>query len=168
MRDVFVCIKAVGKGQLVELGQIGCDDLLPWRPAGQQFSAQLGKLEVGLAGGQVIGQAHNVLVIDFKADLRPPDHNGDVGPDPFECANYFRRLSDVPDVNPKLDQAGAGLQLAQVGHQVTQAKGRVNVLRVERAKDDIGHRCIGIYHGAKTVGNGNSRSSVVWPAGGTS
>jgi len=62
-----------------------------------------------------------------------------------------------PLVDIKLGQAGAGLQLAEIGQQVTQAERGVDVFRVQRGQNDVGHKDGRFYHGLLLVGKGNRR-----------
>jgi hypothetical protein len=87
-----------------------------------------------------------------------PDDGGLAGEEHFDDVQ-----GPVADV--EFDQAGAGLERAQVGHEISQAEGGVNILRVERAKDDIGRHGMEIYQQNLSRGKGNSRWTGI-PASG--
>ena len=57
-----------------------------------------------------------------------------------EMAHYRRSLLPVPLVDVELYNARAGAKRAEVGEQVSQAKRGMNVFRVKRGEDNIGHR----------------------------
>ena len=84
------------------------------------------------------------------------------GSHPFQVGNQLRRFRGVPDIDAdaddlrvvgkdalgdingalldvELQNLGARLQIAQIGHQVAETERAVRVLRVQRGQDDVGH-----------------------------
>ena len=103
----------------------------------------------------MIGELDDGLFFGFMADLRAAEDDFDVGPDTFDGGDDFGGRFNVPDVNAEADdfripreqdfgdiertlvdvefgEAGARLQFAKIGQQITQAERGVDVFRVER------------------------------------
>ena len=169
MRHVVLGVQVVRQSQPVQIRRFGGDDFLRRGVAGQQLGANPGEFQIRLTGDHVVGQPHDFLCLDLETDFRSAQDDGEVGPHPFQGGDDLRRLRNVPDVNTEaddfgasrqqhfhdierllldveLDQAGARFQIAQVGQQITQAKGGMNVFCVQCGQDDVGHKVGGIYH----------------------
>ena len=78
VRHVLVVVEIVGQRELRELGQLGGDDLAGGPFPREQLRADLGELQVRLAGDDVVGQLHDGLGLGFVADLRPAEDDRDV------------------------------------------------------------------------------------------
>ncbi len=121
----------------------------------QKCPAHLGEFQVRFAGDDMVGQLDDVLLLGLVTDFRAAEDDFDVGPDAFDGGDDFGGRLDVPDVNAEADdfgisreqdfrdveralvdvefgEAGARLQLAQIGQQIAQAERGVDIFRVER------------------------------------
>ena len=84
------------------------------------------------------------------------------GRKPFECGDQFGRGRDVPDINAEADdfrvlgqqrfrnfdrrlmdvefeQRGARPEFGEIGQQIAQAERGMDIFRVERCQDNVGH-----------------------------
>ena len=155
MRDVLLGVEIVGEFQFAELRHRRGHDLGRGLLAGEKLAADLGELQVRFTRDDVVRQRDDGLRLRLVADLGSTENDREVRAHAFDGGDDFGGLGDVPDVNaePKnlrpaceqgfsdvertlvdveLHDGRAWLQLAQIGHEVAQAKGGVNVLRVER------------------------------------
>ena len=179
MRDVLVVVEIVRQRELRELGS-GGRDYFGRRPfACEQPTADLGEHQVRFAGDDVIGQLRDGLSFGLMADLRPAHDERDVRSHSFESRDDFGRRRYIPDVNSQADDFGisrqngfgdidralvdielddgcAAAQRAKIGEQAAQAERGVDVFRVERGQDDIGH-CQRTYNG-----RGHSARPSIW------
>ncbi len=163
VRDVLVVVEIVRQRQVGEFGQRGGNDLRGGAFAGEQLTAEAGEGQVRLAGDDVVGQLRDGLGLGFVADLRPAEDDREVRAEAFEGGDKLGCGRDVPDVNAEaddlrvprqerfgdvdgslvdieFDNGGGVAQRAEVGEQVAQPEGGVDILRVERRQDDISHR----------------------------
>ena len=125
--------------------------------------ADLGKLQICLAGDHVVRQTNNGLGLSFVADLGTAENDREIRAEPPQCEKYFVRLGHVPDVNSETDnarlvrqqylhnvewalidvelnEAGPGSQLAEIRKQVTQSERSVDEFGVKGGKDYVRHR----------------------------
>ncbi len=117
------------------------------------MAADFGKLQVGFAGDDVIGELDDGLTVGFVADFRAAEDDDELGANAFEGGNEFGGGGDVPDVNAEaddlrrfgeegfgdfdgalvnveLEQFGARAEVAEIGEQVTQAESGVDIFCV--------------------------------------
>ena len=125
----------------------------------QQGPAEFGETDITPTRDDVIGEAHNVLLIGFMADFRPTQHDLDLRSLRFEQAHQGAGLRDVPDVhtqtddlrvlrqqfvgnflrltgNGELTQCRLRPQLPHVRQQIPQTQRRMDVFGIERTKKD--------------------------------
>jgi hypothetical protein len=133
----------------------------------------------------MVRERHNGLPVEFVADLRPAEDDHQLRPQPLEERHDLRGRSRIPNVNAQphdprpgvedrlddveralvdveLAQHGARLQFAEIGEQVAQAEGAVDVARVESGKDDVRH---GPHLTAKARAVSSGRGPVSGPRG---
>ena len=169
MSDVAGIVEIVRQGEPRDVGHFSRDNFFGRPFVSEQLAAERSKAEIGFAGDDVVRQIGDLLLIDFVANLRSADRDDDFGPETFQRGDHFCGFGDVPDVNAKaddlrvlrqqgfdhieralvdveLDHAGARTQITHIGQQVTQAKRRVNVFRVQGGQDDVHEPFIIIDH----------------------
>ena len=155
MRDVLIGVEIVGKRELAELRHGRGHDFGRGLFAGEKLAADFSKLQVRLTRDHVIRQCDDGLLLGLVADLGSAENDREVRAHALDGSDDFGGFGDVPDVNAEpqnlrlpreqclgdvewtlvdveLRDGRARFQLAEIGHEVAQAKGGVNVLRVER------------------------------------
>ena len=163
MGDVFVAIAVVRQAYAIEDRQKGLDHLAIGAMAVQNFTAQGGEGQIGLSRDDIVGQANDLLLVEFVTDLGTADHDGDLRLRAFEFGNQACRRVDVPDIDAdphdvrialenrfdggggrgvgdEFDELGPLGQFLHIGQQITQAECGMCVAGIERREDDIGHR----------------------------
>lgn len=160
--EVLVGVFVVGEVELVEGGQRGLEDAAGRVLALEEAAGQLGEGQVGFAADDVVGDLGDGLGFGFVTDLGSAQDDLELGSEAFEEADDLGGGRGVPDVDAEADDAGLVLedglddvhgssvevefeqdgvraQIPEVGHQIAQSEGRVDVFGVERGQDDVRH-----------------------------
>ncbi len=119
-------------------------------------------MEVGFALDDIVGDLADGLLFRFVADLGAAEDDCDIGPELFEEADDLETFPYVPDIDAESDNfrglledgfdrfEGAllevefedgcpGLEVAEVGEEVSQAERGVDVFCVQGCEDNIRH-----------------------------
>ncbi|GIX50325.1 MAG: hypothetical protein KatS3mg132_519 [Limisphaera sp.] len=167
--QVLVGVFLVGEGDLVKGGQ-GRGQDVRGALAVEQVTGEPWERQVGLATDDVVGPLRKGLLFGFVAHLGSAKDDLDGGPEGFKELHNLGGQGGVPDVDADADDAGpvfedglhnvhgpavqvelqqdgAVAQIPQVGLQIAQTEGRVNVLGVERGQDDVRHAAFKLAQG---------------------
>src|SRR5581483_10670418 len=162
MRDIALVVQRIRRGQSCEIGDIGGDDFCGRTITGEQNAANLGEFQVGFAGDDVVRLLRDLLPVGFVAHLGPAEDDDDLGAQAFEDGDDLRGGGGIPDVNAEANDArvfrekllddfdgslmnvefeegGAGPEFIEIGQEITQTEGGVNVFCVECGQDNVGH-----------------------------
>ena len=101
VRQIGIRILAVRQGNVRQRRLFPRYDLHQRPRPVQQGPAELREADIPPTRDDVVGQPHNLLLIGFMADLRPPQHDLDVRPLHFDQTHQGTGLRHVPDVHPK-------------------------------------------------------------------
>lgn len=155
--DVLVAVTGVRQLQLIERDDLALDDLCSGDAPCQQLRAELPETDLARPLDHIIGKPGHVGMIGKVTDFRPAQHDDRLRSDLFYQGDDLADLFHVPDVNAKTDDgrlmpqdllddieralvdgeffdAGARLQIAQIGVQITQSKRSMDVTGVERGE----------------------------------
>jgi len=162
MGEVVVVVKIVRELELGEVGDLGGDNFGGRFLTTEEGAAEIGEFEIGFARNDVIGQADDFLCFGFVTNFGSAEDDGETGADAFEGGDDFGSGCDVPNVDADADDlrvlgedgfddfewalleiefedGGQGAEWTEVGEQIAQAKGGVDVARVESGQDDLRH-----------------------------
>ena len=155
MRQVIRRIKFIGQRQVRKIRRFRRNDFRPRVRAAQQPGADLREFQVRLARDDMVRELHDGLGFRLVTDLRSAKDDFDLGPHPPDHGQHFRRGFHVPDIYAQADdfrvlrqqrlgdvqrplvdvkfrQRGTTPERPEVGHEIAQPKGRMDILRVER------------------------------------
>lgn len=155
---VAFVVEVVGELELDGIGDRGVEDVLGLR-ASDELAAEIGEREVGLARDDVMGEGGDLLLVGLVTDLGSAEDDDEIRIEAPEDRDQLGGGADIPDVDAKTEDGWAagedllgdveralvdveladgsdGLELAQIGQQVTQPERRVGELGVERRQED--------------------------------
>ena len=127
----------------------------------QNRPADFGEFQVRLARDDVIRQTDNFLLLDFITHFRPAENDDKFRSNAFEKGDDLGGFRDVPNINAQTDdfrlarqdgfgdiggpllevkfqQTGLGAQGAEIGHQVAQPEGGVDIPCVQSGENNRG------------------------------
>ena len=155
---VAIVVEVVRELELDGIGDRCVEDVRGLRP-GDELTAEISEGEVGLAGDDVVGEGGDLLQIGLVADLGSAEDDDEVWVETTEDRDQFGGGPDVPDVDTQsedgrsshedllgdveralvdveLADRGKGLEIAEIGQEITQPERRVGELGVEGREQD--------------------------------
>lgn len=164
--EIGIGVMLVGRLDLGQVGQGGTDDL--WKGiggvsrGGEEPPADVGEFEVGFTGDDVGCECGEWVGFGVMADLGSAENDADLRVQASEELEDLGGLLDVPDIDAESDDAGlvleqtrhdiqwallkikfeedgSGLELPEIGVEVSKPEGGVDELGVEGGENEIGH-----------------------------
>ena len=162
MGDVVLGVEIVRQFEPGKIGKVRGNDFLGRWLRGENLLTDFGEFQIGFTGDNVIGEFSDELFLSFVTNFGSAENNGYIRTEALEGGDEFGGLGNVPDINAeaddfwvlgeedfgnvggamvdfKFEDAGVGFESAEVGQEVAQAKGAMNVLGVQGGQDDIWH-----------------------------
>jgi hypothetical protein len=165
MGDVVVGVEVVRQGELVQVRQGGVDQFKVGAMVIEEVMAEAREGKVGFACDDVIGELNDGLERGFVGDFGAAEDDEEIRAKTFKECDEFGGRCDVPDVDAEaeyarigledafgdieralleieLEELGLGLEGAEVGEEIAEAEGGVNVFGVDGGEEDVRHRLV--------------------------